>query len=185
MRMATTSLCTQNHHHCCQLMLPMTMLGIHLTTAWHLTLQISNLQNSRHQNQGLIVPWISGWLPILRLVEMRGWSSAEEMYAMIDAIQAGNAPWKMITFWYNRPHPANPPKWMLETCELCTCNSCLVLCQQLATTDFMDKIGYVPYRQFKSNGDHIWSNLMSADWAWAQAVCCHAPHPEHDWSKLF
>jgi hypothetical protein len=26
------------------------------------------------------------------------WSSAEEMYATIDAIQASNAPWKTITF---------------------------------------------------------------------------------------
>jgi hypothetical protein len=108
------------------------------------------------------------------------WSSAEDMYATIDAIQAGNAPWKTITFWYNGPCSANLPKWMLETYELCTRNSRLVLHQQLATTDFADKIDYVPYCQFKSNGDRIWSNLMSADWAWAQAVCCHALHPEHD-----
>ena len=29
------------------------------------------------------------------------WSSAEEMYATIDAIQEGNAPWRTITFKYN------------------------------------------------------------------------------------
>jgi hypothetical protein len=32
-RTATTSLCTRNHHNCCQLMRPMTTLGIHLMTA--------------------------------------------------------------------------------------------------------------------------------------------------------
>jgi hypothetical protein len=108
------------------------------------------------------------------------WSSAEEMYATIDAIQEGNAPWKTITFRYNGPRPANPPKWMLQTYELCTRDSRLILHQQLMTTDFVDKFDYVPYRQFKADGDRIWSNLMSADWAWAQAVCSHAPHPDHD-----
>jgi hypothetical protein len=98
------------------------------------------------------------------------WSSAEEMYATIDAIQEGNAPWKTVSFTYNGPRPANPPKWMLETYELCTRDSRLVLHQQLATSDYVDKIDYVPYRQFKAGGDRIWSNLMSADWAWAQAV---------------
>jgi hypothetical protein len=92
------------------------------------------------------------------------------MYTTIDAIQEGNAPWKTVTFKYNGPRPADPPKWMLETYELCTRDSRLVLHQQLATRDFMDKIDYVPYRQFKADGDRIWSNLMSADWAWAQAV---------------
>ena len=49
--------------------------------------------------------------------------SAEEMYATIDAIQEGNTTWKMVTFRYNGPHPANPPKWMLETYELCMSSS--------------------------------------------------------------
>ena len=39
---------------------------------------------------------------------------------------------------------------------------------------------YVPYDQSKADSDWIWSNLMSVDWAWAQAVCSHALHPEHD-----
>jgi hypothetical protein len=98
------------------------------------------------------------------------WSSAEEMYSTIDAIQEGDAPWKTISFRYTGPHPANPPKWMLETYELCTRNSCRLLHLQLLSTAFKDHIDYVPYRQFNSRGDRIWSNLMSADWAWEQAV---------------
>lgn len=98
------------------------------------------------------------------------WSSADELYATINAIQEGDAPWKTIPFKYNGPLPENPPKWMLKTYELCTRDSRLLLHQQLATGEFVDQINYVPYRQFQANGDRIWSNLMSADWAWSQAV---------------
>lgn len=98
------------------------------------------------------------------------WSNADELYATIDAIQEGDAPWITIPFKYNGPLPKNPPKWMLETYELCTRDSRLLLHQQLSTTEFVDQINYVPYRQFQANGDHVWSNLLSADWSWTQAV---------------
>lgn len=95
------------------------------------------------------------------------WSSAEEMYATIDAIQEGDTPWKTITFRYNGPRPANPPKWMLKTYELCTRDSRRLLHLQLSSTAFKDHINYVPYRQFKAGGDRIWS--------WAQAVVSFVP----------
>ena len=103
------------------------------------------------------------------------WSSAEKMYATIDAIQEGDTLWKTITFRYNGPHPANPPKRMLETYELCTQDSCCLLHLQLLSTAFKDHINYVPYRQFNTSGDRIWSNLMFADWAWAQTVVSFVP----------
>ena len=102
------------------------------------------------------------------------WSSTEEMYATVDVIQEGDALWKTISFKYNGPLPKNPPKWMLETYELCMRDSRLLLHQQLSTASFADQINYMPYRQFQANGDRIWSNLMSADWSWAQAV--HSLH---------
>jgi hypothetical protein len=41
---------------------------------------------------------------------------------------------------------------------------------QLATLAFKDQFDYVPYREFNSKGERIWSNLMSAQWAYKQAV---------------
>jgi hypothetical protein len=93
------------------------------------------------------------------------------MYATIDAIQEGDAPWTTIEFKYSAPLPRrNPPKWMTQTYELCTRDTRLVLQQQLANPDFADQINYVPYKQFNAEGDRSWSNLMSAEWAWRQAV---------------
>ena len=59
---------------------------------------------------------------------------------------------------------------MRDTFDLCTRDSRTLLHQQLGMTEFKDKINYVPYKQFRGDGSHVWSNLMSADWAANQAV---------------
>ncbi|KDR66445.1 hypothetical protein GALMADRAFT_147875 [Galerina marginata CBS 339.88] len=97
------------------------------------------------------------------------WSSAEEMYRTIDAIQEGDAPFETIRFKYAGPIRPNPPAWMTETYELCTRNSRTLLHHQLATTDFASTFTPRPYRQFDHSGDRVWSNLMSGDWAWNEA----------------
>ena len=59
---------------------------------------------------------------------------------------------------------------MTETYELCTRDSKILLHHQLATTDFANTFTPRPYRQFDHRGDRVWSNLMSGDWAWKEAV---------------
>lgn len=100
------------------------------------------------------------------------WSSTKEMYATIDSIQEGDAPFKTIHFKYSGPIPptSNPPHWMTQTYDLCTRDSRILLHNQLATTDFTDTFDYKPYRQFDHKDDRVWSNLMSGDWAWDEAV---------------
>ncbi|EDR13606.1 uncharacterized protein LACBIDRAFT_322663 [Laccaria bicolor S238N-H82] len=58
---------------------------------------------------------------------------------------------------------------MTETYELCTRDSRALLHHQLSATDFNGNFNYVPYQQFNEKGSQVWSNLMSADWAWKQA----------------
>ena len=59
---------------------------------------------------------------------------------------------------------------MTETYELCCRDTRQVLLQQLATSDFKDKFNLTPYQQFNTSGKRVYSNLMSGDWAWKQAV---------------
>ena len=108
---------------------------------------------------------------ILKHGEDVPWSSAQDLYKTIDSIQLGDAPWKVYRISYQGPlPPSTPPKWMTETYELCTRDSQCVLHIQLASSEFKGKINYVPYQQFDGKGNHIWSNLMSADWVWNQSV---------------
>jgi hypothetical protein len=108
---------------------------------------------------------------ILKHGENVPWTNAQDLYNTIDLIQSGDSPWKVHKISYQGPRPpGTPPKWMTETYELCTRDSRLVLHNQLASSEFKGKTNFVPYQQFNGEGRHIWSNLMSADWAWKQAV---------------
>jgi hypothetical protein len=99
------------------------------------------------------------------------WKNREELYATIDEIQHGDLPWKIYRFRYQGPlPPGTPPKWMTEYYDLCMRNSHQVLLQQLGSSRFQDSINLSPYRQFDGTGQRAWSNLMSGDWAWNQAV---------------
>lgn len=106
------------------------------------------------------------------------WQNASQLYDSIDSIQHGDYPWKSYSIRYQGPLPPGvTPKWMTETYVLCTRDSRQVLQHQLATKEFRGKINYAPYRQFDGKRQRVWSNLMSADWAWSQAVstaftCC-------------
>src|ERR1700678_3025686 len=103
------------------------------------------------------------------------WKNSKELYAMIDAIKLSESPWKTYTVRYQGPRPlGTAPKWMMQTYVLCARDSRQVLLHQLETAQYKDKINLSPYRQFDSNHQRTWSNLMSADWAWTQAVWCNA-----------
>lgn len=108
---------------------------------------------------------------ILKHGENVPWMNAKDLYNTIDLIQHGDAPWKTYTISYQGPRPpGTPPKWMTETYELCTRDSRRVLHNQLGSSEFKGMTNLVPYQQFNGEGKRIWSNLMSADWAWKQAV---------------
>jgi Plavaka transposase len=101
------------------------------------------------------------------------WKNSKELYATIDDIQHGHSPWVVYKIRYQGPlPPGTVPTWMTQTYDLCARDTRKVLCHQLETTHFKDKINLTPYRQFDGSGQRVWSNLMSADWAWTQAVRC-------------
>ncbi|KAJ6512460.1 hypothetical protein C8R45DRAFT_1206566 [Mycena sanguinolenta] len=126
------------------------------------------------------------------------WKNADELYATIDSIQHGDAPWKVYKLRYQGPLPTGhqekppfpfltnwvfpdgtPPKWMTETYELCTRDVRTVLHNQLATSDFKDTFNYTPYRQYNVQGKRVWSNFMSGEWAWRQADIIAEDHSTH------
>ncbi|KAN0140688.1 hypothetical protein V8E53_001515 [Lactarius tabidus] len=90
------------------------------------------------------------------------WKTAKDMYEPIDAIQTGSLPFKTHRLFYEGLKPSTPPHWMEEAYELDA--------YQLAMSGFKDQFDYVPYKEFNNKGERIWSNLMSAQWAFKQVT---------------
>ncbi|KAF8889756.1 hypothetical protein CPB84DRAFT_1816420 [Gymnopilus junonius] len=81
-----------------------------------------------------------------------GWRRGEDMYETIDSIQN-------YKFRYTGPKPSTPPRWMEEIYELSLHDILL----------FKDKFDSRPYQEFDPQGNRVFSNLMSGDWAYRQA----------------
>ncbi|TFK17359.1 hypothetical protein FA15DRAFT_683552 [Coprinopsis marcescibilis] len=112
------------------------------------------------------------------------WSSARELYATIDKIQHGSAPFVSIPFKYAGPLPDDPPTWMTEEYNLSVHDTQQVIRDQLASPEFALQFDPRPYRQFNNDGERIWSNLLSGDWAWEEADKIMAENPANKGSML-
>lgn len=93
-----------------------------------------------------------------------------EMLATIDAIDGSDAPWQSFTASYSgtRP-PGDPPDWMLKDYTVFFRNPLAVVRSIISNPDFEGKFDYVPYMEFEDE-KRRWSDLMSGEWAWKQAV---------------
>ncbi|KAK7012554.1 hypothetical protein R3P38DRAFT_3019709 [Favolaschia claudopus] len=126
------------------------------------------LQTSEHQINTALDLWAA---TVTQFGKTAPWQNAAELYATIDSIQQGDMPWKTYQMRYTGPSPpSTPPRWMTQTYEVCARDLRAVLHHQLGSPDFKDAVDMVPYLQFNHAGHRVWSNLMSGDWAWKQAV---------------
>ncbi|KII83568.1 hypothetical protein PLICRDRAFT_180341 [Plicaturopsis crispa FD-325 SS-3] len=124
-------------------------------------------QSSESQINQALDHWAASVLPFGGKTP---WANAKKMYATIDEIRSGDAPWRTVKIRYQGPLPrGTPPKWMTEEYELYVRDALVVARNQLETTSFKGQVNTVPYQQFDVNGKRVYSNLMSGDWAWKQA----------------
>jgi len=92
-----------------------------------------------------------------------------ELYKKIDEIGLGHVPWQSFTASYNGELPANPPDWMSKSYSVYYRDPREVIHTILSNPDFKDEIDYAPFREF-GDGKRRWSDFMSGDWCWKQAV---------------
>jgi hypothetical protein len=93
------------------------------------------------------------------------------LYDMIDSTTLGDAPWESFSVSYSGKLPDDDvPVWMTTEYEVWHRDPRMVIRNQLANPDFKDEIDYAPYQEFDEKGKRRWTNLMSGNWAWSQAV---------------
>lgn len=94
----------------------------------------------------------------------------QEMLATIDAIKLGDIPWQTFSARYSGDVPSeNPPDWMLKEYTVCFRDPLSVVRSMISNPDFNGQFDYAPYTEHE-DGKRRWSDVMSGDWAWKQAV---------------
>ena len=97
-------------------------------------------------------------------------SNHREMLATIDSINLGDIRWQSFSAKYSGKAPStNPPDWMLKEYTVHFRDPLSVVRSIISNPDFKGQFDYAPYREFE-NGKRRWTDVMSGDWAWKQAV---------------
>ena len=105
-------------------------------------------------------------------VNQRGpFANRKQLYATIDQIKVGDAPWHSFSVRYNGEKPeGNVPKWMTDDYPVYyrDPDHCVdIMCDN---PDFHGQFDYIPFKEFDANGGRIFSNNMSGNHASEQAV---------------
>jgi len=88
----------------------------------------------------------------------------------IDNISLSHVNWNSFSITYTGPLPLqNTPKWMTTEYEVWYRNPREVIHNILSNPDFESEFDYKPFQEFK-DGKREWSDFMSGNWAWKQAV---------------
>ncbi|KAF9526776.1 hypothetical protein CPB83DRAFT_870277 [Crepidotus variabilis] len=97
------------------------------------------------------------------------WKLADEVHQTLDQIKSGHAPWRTHKFRYTGPRSENPPQWMLVEYDLNFRDILKVVEEQLSSSEFDGVIDYSTYEEFTPNGERVYTNIMSGEWACQQA----------------
>ena len=100
----------------------------------------------------------------------RPFRNAQDILNVIDTIDLGHVPWETFTLEYPGELPdSNPPSWMTKEYRIWFRDPRMIIHTILANKDFDGEIDYSPHQTFV-NGKRKYSNFMSGNWAWKQAV---------------
>ena len=94
----------------------------------------------------------------------------EEMLKTIDASPYGESTWRAFKVRYTGPVTPNSPSWMRKTFIIYIRDTLEVVENLVASEDFKGKFDTTPYQEYLNDNCRVFSNLMSGQWAYKQAV---------------
>lgn len=99
-------------------------------------------------------------------------ANARDLYNVIDATELGDVPWQAFAVKYSGEIPQDPPNWMSASYEVWFRDPLAVMEDQIGNRDFAKEIDYAPKQVFSMGSKRQFSDFMSGNWAWNQAVRC-------------
>ena len=97
-------------------------------------------------------------------------NSHTDLHNSIDAIQHGEAPWRCLETQPPANLPADAPLWQTRQYDIWYRDPKQVIANILKNPDFKDDIDYAPYELRGPNGKRRWTNFLSGNFSWRQAV---------------
>ncbi|KAG6824535.1 hypothetical protein H0H92_006573 [Tricholoma furcatifolium] len=95
----------------------------------------------------------------------------QDLYQKIDSIKLGDAPWLSFSVSYpDCPEDEDEAApWMSAEYEVWYRDPLVVVENQLKNPDFNNKFHDAPFQEFDENGDRVFGDLLSGNWANEQA----------------
>ncbi|KAJ3519338.1 hypothetical protein NMY22_g13253 [Coprinellus aureogranulatus] len=92
-----------------------------------------------------------------------------DLLRTIDSIPQGDIPWRGFQVEYEGEKPENPPSWMEASYDVWYRDPLEVMEAQLGNPEFADHIDYAAKEVRGDDGQRLYTDLMSGDWAWEQS----------------
>jgi hypothetical protein len=107
-------------------------------------------------------------------------ASQKDLYEVIDSIEDGDAPWESVAMYHPDLEDTNDsldnlPSWKKAKYDVWFRDPKKILQGQLSNPKFKDGIDYAPKLVYNDEGERVWGNFMSGNWAWKQCVRCIFP----------
>jgi hypothetical protein len=99
-------------------------------------------------------------------------ASAQDLYNKIDSTDIGATPWQAfsVQFDANAEEGAGLPSWKTKLYEVWFRDPLKIAEGHIGNKDFAREMDYSPKRVFSRAGRRQYSDFMSGNWAWDQAV---------------
>ena len=94
-----------------------------------------------------------------------------DLYDTIDSTPLGDIPWESFSLRFNGDRREGQDlSWMDTDYDFWFRDPRQLVHNIISNPDFKDGFDYAPYQEHDINGSRRYHNLMSANWAWRQAV---------------
>lgn len=98
-----------------------------------------------------------------------------DLLSTIDSIPQGDIAWRGFQVRYEGEKPENPPSWMEASYDVWYWDVLEVMEAQLGNPEFADHIDYAAKEVRGEDGQRLYTDLMSGEWAWEQSVSATLP----------
>jgi hypothetical protein len=133
--------------------------------------ELADLLFRRDQMSGtLINDLLQIWASTLSEDQDPPFVSKNDMYNTIDELDIGDAPWCFSVKFNGEIKDGDTTSWKHKSFEVWYRDPRIVLHNQLGNRDYAHEMDFVPKDVRDEDGKRRYSDFMSGNWAWRQAV---------------